>query len=270
MKTEKNAMVISIFEMINHPGYLVPEIDLQYHERDTGLTWFIKCGGTRAYLARAGKMSRLAPDEQAAESHFMIGGIQSALVMSSAGLFVPQLKGRVHLMGADSLDWATEFDLSPFYADEVKRIYEGFDLKKFEGWYAALSKHIFLRRAVADLVIAMRTPTEAFVFIYRGFEWLEDGLKLKISKKEMAVALGVEHSHYKALGKMANVETGVRHASSTGSKIRADTETYSTWMCGLVDGLNSARSKIEKGFVRMAPKEVAEAMTVAVLLDPYP
>jgi hypothetical protein len=268
MKSEKNAMVISIFEMRNHLGYFIPKLDLEYHESNTGLNWLITCGGTRAYLARAGQASRLVPDEQATESHFMISGIQSALVMSSAGLFVPQLKGRVHLLGADSLDWATEFDLNPFSADEVKRIHSNFDLKKFEGWFDALSKHIFLRRAVADLIIAMRTPTEAFVFIYRGFEWLEDGLK--ISKKEMATALGVEHSHYKALGKMANVETGVRHASSTGSKIRADTETYSTWMCGLVDGINYARSKVEKGFVRMAPKEVAAAVAVAVLFNPYP
>jgi hypothetical protein len=268
MKSEKNAMVISVFEMVNHLGYFLPRFDLQYHESNTGLRWLITCGGTRAYLARAGEASRLVPDEQAGESHFFIHSIQSALVMSSAGLFVPKLKGRVHLFGAGILDWATEFDLNPFCADEVKRIHAGFDLKNFEGWLRALSKHIFLRRAVADLVIAMSTPTEAFVFIYRGFEWLEDGLK--ISKKEMAAALGVKLNDYKDLGKLANVETGVRHASSTGSKIRADTETYSTWMCGLVDGINYARSKVEKGFVRMAPKEVAAAMTVAVLLNPYP
>ena len=114
----------------------------------------------------------------------------------------------------------------------------------------------------------MREPTEAFVFIYRGFEWLEDGLK--ISKKEMANALGVELSHYKILGKMANVETGIRHASTTGSKMRADAETYSTWMCGLVDGINYARNKVEQGFVRMTPKEVATAMTIAVRFNPYP
>ena len=158
--------------------------------------------------------------------------------------------------------------MKPFYANEVKRIHADFDLKKFEGWFGALSKHIFLRRAVADLVIAMRTPPESFVFIYRGFEWLEDGLK--ISKKEMAAALGVELSDYRELGKLANVETGVRHASSTGSKIRADTKTYSSWMCGLVDGINYARNKVDRGFVRMTPKEVAAAITISVSLDPYP
>ena len=177
--------------------------------------------------------------------------------MSSAGLFVPQLKGRVHLRsGLNNLDWMTEFDLNAFYTDEVKRIHAGFSLHKFEGWYRALDKHTFIRRAVDDLVIAMRAPTEAFVF-HRGFEWLEDGLK--ISKKEMANALGVEHGHYKELGKIANAETGVRHASRSGSKIRADAGTYSTWMCGLVDGINYARSKIEQGFVRMTPEEVATA-----------
>ena len=195
MISEEKAMVISIFEMLNHLGYFVPEIHLQYDERDTGLTWFIECGGTRAYVARAGETSRLLPDQQPADSHFMINRIQSALVMSSAGLFVPQLKGRVHLRSGHNLDWMTEFDLNPFYTDEVKRIHAGFNLQKFEGWYGALDKHTFIRRAVDDLVIAMSTPTEAFVFIYRGFEWLEDGLK--ISKKEMAAALGVDHNHLK-------------------------------------------------------------------------
>jgi len=94
--------------------------------------------------------------------------------------------------------------------------------------------------------------------------------RAKDKQEEMANALGVEHSHYKELGKIANVKTGVRHASPSGSKIRADAVTYSTWMCGLVDGINYARSKIEQGFVRMTPKEVATAMTIAVLLDPYP
>ena len=52
--------------------------------------------------------------------------------------------------------------------------------------------------------------------------------------------------------------------------MRAHRETYSTWICGLVDGINYARSKVEKGFIPMTPKEVAAAMTVAILLDPYP
>jgi hypothetical protein len=268
MKSGKNAMIISVFEMINYLGYFLPEIDIQWDEKDTRLTTFIKCGGTRAYIARVGEASRLIPDQQAADSHFAINRIQSSLVMSNAGLFTPHLKGRVHLQAGYDLAWTTEFDLNVFYTDEVKRVHEGFDRQKFLGWFSALSKHTFLRRAADDLVIAMRAPTEAFVFIYRGFEWLEDGLK--ISKKEMANALGVEHSHYKELGKIANVETGVRHASPSGSKIRADAGTYSTWMCGLVDGINYARSKIEQEFVRMTPKEVATAMTIAVLLDPYP
>jgi hypothetical protein len=268
MKTENNVMVISIFEMTNYLGYFLPEIDIRYDERDTGLTTFIRCGGTRAYIARVGEASRLIPEEQAADSHFAINRIQSALVMSSAGLFTPHLKGRLRLQAGYDLAWATEFDVNVFYTDEVKRVHEAFTTQNFFGWFSVLSQHTFLRRAADDLVIAMRAPTEAFVFIYRGFEWLEDGLK--ISKKEMANALGVDHGHYKELGKIANVETGVRHASLSGSKIRADAMTYSTWMCGLVEGINYARSKVEQGFLRMTPKEVATAMTIAVLLDPYP
>ena len=111
-------------------GIWDPEIDIQWDERETELTTFIKCGGTRAYIARVGEASRLFPDQQAADSRFAINRIQSSLVMSSAGLFTPHLKGRVHLQAGCDLAWTTGFDLNVFYTDEVKRVHEGFEPQK--------------------------------------------------------------------------------------------------------------------------------------------
>jgi hypothetical protein len=133
----------------------------------------------------------------------------------------------------------------------------------FVGWLTALCNHTFLRRAADDMVLALRSPTEAFIYLYRAFEWLEDGLK--ISKKEMAAGIGVQLKDFKELGKMANnMDFAVRHASKTGVKTRANFETYSTWMCGLVDGVNYARQKLDKQFKPMGPKEVADLVHISV------
>jgi len=110
-------------------------------------------------------------------------------------------------------------------------------------------------------------PTEAFVFIYRGFEWVEDGLK--ISKRELAEGIGVPLKNLKQLGELANVESGVRHASKRGTKLRANLENYSTWIAGLVDAINLARNRVDPEFVPMTAKEVADALSVAVKIHPY-
>jgi hypothetical protein len=91
-----------------------------------------------------------------------------------------------------------------------------------------------------------------------GPEWLEDGLH--ISKMEMGSALGVNANDLKQLGKIANDGTGVRHASKSGLKTRADLETYSTWTAALMDGINNARSKLDAKFARMTSTEIAEAL----------
>jgi hypothetical protein len=127
--------------------------------------------------------------------------------------------------------------------------------------------HRFIYRAAEDAVLALRVPTESFVFIYRGFEWIEDGLK--ISKKELAQGIGVPLKNLKQLGEIANVESGVRHATKTGVKMRANIENYSTWIAGLVDAINFARKRLESAFVPMTAREVAEAISVAVKMQPY-
>jgi hypothetical protein len=72
---------------------------------------------------------------------------------------------------------------------------------------------------------------------------IEDGLR--ISKRDLAEGIGVPLKNLKQLGEMANVGSGVRHASKTGIKMRANLESYSTWIAGLVDAINFARKKVE-------------------------
>jgi len=260
--------VFSIFEMTSRLGYFVPRFNMRFDEADTGKVWFISRGGTRCYIARIETQPTVDIFEQAADSHFMMNRIVGSLLISGAGLFTPEIKGRLVFRGIEKLDWDSQVEMEIGWSEEVKRVHDVFSHENFRGWLHAVFGHTFLRRAVDDLVLALRAPTESFIFIYRGFEWLEQGLK--ISKKEFAEALGVRLDDLKQLGKLANVETGVRHATSTGAKMRANVETYSTWAAGLIDAINFSRAKLEPQFRPMTPHEVAHALKVALLVQPYP
>jgi len=198
----------------------------------------------------------------------MVNRVVAALVMASAGLFTPDIKGRLLIYDVEHLEWDSQIHFDIFWSDEVKRVHQAFSEDNFASWLRAISTHTFLRRAIDDMILALRSPAEAFVYLYRGFEWLEDGLR--ISQKEMASAIGVDVHNLKKLGKIANDETGMRHASTSGVKMRADLETYSTWIAGLADGINYARSKVDATFNRMTSTEIAEALKVAVMIHPYP
>jgi hypothetical protein len=259
--------VFSVFEMNNRLGYFVPRFNFRFDESDTGKVWFISGGGTRCYIARIETEKSADIFEQAADSHFMMNRIVGSLLISGAGLFAPEIKGRLLFRGLDKLDWDSQIEMEIGWTEEVKRIHDAFSQEKFSGWLIAICRHKFLRRAVDDLVLALRDPTEAFVFIYRGFEWLEQGLD--ISKAKLAEALGVGLKDLKELGRLANHETGVRHATSAGVKMRANVETYSTWAAGLVDAINFGRAQLDSGFHPMKPDEVANILKVAVRLQPY-
>jgi hypothetical protein len=264
---ESVSLVVSVLEMVSRLGYTVPSFNVRYDEIDTRKSWLITCGGSRCYLSRVVPAERPDLDEEAADSHFMINRVIAALLISGAGLFNAQVKGRLIFYGADPIHWDSIVDFEPFYAGEIKRVHQSFSIENFTGWLKAIYSHRFIYRAAEDLVLALRTPAEAFVFIYRGFEWIEDGIK--VSKRELAEGIGVRFDNLKELGKIANVGTGARHATDTGVKMRANFENYSTWIAGLVDAINFARTRVEPGFTPMKPEEVAEALTAAITIRPY-
>lgn len=124
------------------------------------------------------------------------------------------------------------------------------------------------RRAIDDLYLGLVIPVEAFVFFYRGFEWIK--VHQKIGWDDVAKDLRTTRSNMNDLKKLANVETGIRHASSTGRKAQADVSTYGTWAAGLLDALEGARKRVEPKYRRRSSKRVAEIITAAVSTIPYP
>ena len=167
----------------------------------------------------------------------------------------------------ETLQWHSQIDLEPFYSERVRAVHDAFDEKEFGSWFEFICQNTPVRRALHDVVQAVNNPVEAFVYIYRGFEWLKKGLNL--SWKDIASDVGVTTKQIKAVGQIANDDSGVRHASKSGEKQRASLETYSTWIVGLVDAIEAARARVDKSYTASDPKRISEKLKVAMQYDPY-
>ena len=256
--------VISVFQVTNRRGYLVPSVTIEYQERDSDTQWRITCGGSRAYAVRVGDTLSQDVAEQAADSHFMIRRVASALLLAGLGRFDFSPVGRLFFDGVHGdVTWRTQHDL-----EERTHEYGEEEIAAFYDWYEALCAHTILRRAADDAYAALGDPHEALVFVYRGMEWIRTGLK--ISWDEFATDIGAAPAELEGLRKSANVETGVRHASRSGKKMRADVHNYVTWVAGLFDAINAARARLEPDFDPMSADEVVHAIMHAAPLNPYP
>jgi len=258
-------IAITVFSFSNRRGYSVPPLNVVYEESDTEQVWQINCGGTRGYFARSGETIDNDMNAQAADSHFMAQRITAALLISGFGLFEADATGRLIFTGISGpFDWSSHIDRP----DPLEKDIEYANVADATDWLVALCTHTVLRRAIYDARQALLNPHEALVFVYRGLEWLKVAQKLKWD--DVASDLGVTTAEIKDLTKFANVETGVRHASRSGKKMRASLDNYGTWVCGLIDGINAARARIDPGFSRMTAKQVAAAVARAAPLVPFP
>ena len=70
----------------------------------------------------------------------------------------------------------------------------------------ALCKHTMLRRAAEDAHAAIMNPHEALVYVYRGLEWLVEGMAY--SWEDIAKELGGTKDDIRELKKAANYESG--------------------------------------------------------------
>jgi hypothetical protein len=124
-----------------------------------------------------------------------------------------------------------------------------------------------LRRAAADAHSALSHPHDAGVFVYRGLEWLvvSEGR----SWDDLAADIGVSKAEVREFKKLVNVDHGVRHASRSGMKLRANVEQYGFWVAALIDAMNATRARLESGY-QIPPHEVtAEGLMRAIPVHPY-
>jgi hypothetical protein len=256
---------VSVFKLVNQRGYTVPPLNITYIESNTGYEWRMTCGGTRAYLVRFGDSLNDSLSEQAADSHFMVRRITGSLLIGGVGLFQPEAMGRVLFKGVQGyVTWDTHLDkpdpTGNRQSDEIMdRVYD---------WCTVICQDHPLRRAVDDAHLSLTYPHDALVFVYRGLEWLK--MSQKLEWEELANDMGVPMKHLRELKKMANQDTGVRHATHNGAKMRANPENYGTWVCALLDAINAARARLDPHFQRMNAEQVSSAVMRAMPVVPYP
>ena len=256
---------ISVFRLSNRRGYSLPSFNFGYLEKDTGTEWRLTCGGTRAYMVRHATPLNRNMDEQAADSHFMMRRVTAALMMSGFGLFQAESVGRVLFtdVWGEAVTWTPHFD----HPDpELTRMAQS-DTDVLYGWIQALCVHTYLRRAAEDAYNALLNPHEALVFVYRGMEWLVEGMGF--TWEGIAKELGASKNDIRELKKTANVETGVRHASKSGMKLRAIPENYGTWVAGLFDIINAARARVEPNYVSIGGEKGGEMISRAIPHVPF-
>lgn len=254
-------IAISVFSVSNRRGYFLPSLNIHYQEVD-GPQWTVAAGGTRAYVVRFGNPLKDDPEEQSADSHFMIRRLTSSLLLGGLGLFQAETSGRLFIRNVDGeISWTSHFDW-PAPSDQPTAA----AAQRVNDWFAAISKHTMLRRAADDAHLALSNPHEALVFTYRGLEWLVVGRN--IGWDELALEIGAPTASLRDLKKMANVDLGFRHATSTGIKARADLGTAGSAVALLFDAINASRAKLEPGFKPMTTTESAEA--ILRTLSPFP
>lgn len=154
------------------------------------------------------------------------------------GLFQAETSGRLFIRNVQGdISWTSYFDW-PAPADQPAPA----SADRVNDWFAAISRHTILRRAAADAHLALSNPHEAVVFAYRGLEWLVVGRN--ISWDELAAEIGAPAASLRDLKKMANVDFGLRHATSTGIKARANLGTSGSAVALLFDAINAKHEAI--------------------------
>jgi hypothetical protein len=238
-------------------------LQVQYDEKDSHIHWYLISGGTRGYTARFGDLDVDSPD-QAADSHFMMRRVTTALLLGGAGLFQSSAVGRLSFKGLDHrVEWSTQIDQS-----DVAPPTESPDVQAAVGdWFRAICGSTVLRRAGDDAHIALTHPHEAYVYVYRGLEWIKEGLS--ISWQEIAADIGCSEKDIREFKKTANFNSGVRHASQTGGKLRANAEGYSLAVAALFDAIFGARKRLDPAFVPLPPEKRAEAIMKAIPIVAY-
>ena len=258
-------IVLSIFRLENDRGYFVPEFDIHYVEKETGIQWFINCGGTRAYFVRIG--SGLGSDFEAecADSHFMANRVVTALFLGGLGLFRHKAMGRMLFEDIESeqLKFHSHLDLREIHKKEKKQ-----EIEKLTDWYKFICLNNLFRRAADDAYSALLYPVESSFYVYRGMEWLPKAGN--IGWRELAEDIGVSFKEIKEFKRTVNVELGQRHGIDSARKLRAQTRQYGMLVSDFVYGMCRVRKRVDKNYKVPSPKDVSKIVMQALPIVPYP
>ena len=257
--------VVSIFKLDNDSGYRVPKLGILYREADTGNQWHINCGGTRAYLVRIGENLIDTINEQAADSHFMISRVISALFLAGAGLYTTEVTGRlfIHNLEQEEFNFVTDLDLTKVDQEDYSEM-----VKEFEDWYQFICSNLLFRRVADDMCSALSNPIESDLFIYRGMEWLMKATS--IGWKDLAGDMSIKYSELRKYKQTVNATHGQRHGIKSGLKGRGSRIDCASLVADLLYGFGNGRKRVDPSFNGFTPERASEIVKKAMPSNPYP
>ena len=257
-------LVASVFQFSNVRYRPVPAVDFGYKEKASPVEWRVYAGGSRGYALRFGpgvaKAAEANLEAQNADSHFMMQRVECALLLAGHGLFKSTAVGRMLFRSIQEWpDWTMQYDFPAGLKIEASA--------EFNDWFAAMTKHTILKRAAADAHAALSNTHEAHVFVYRGLEWLVSGESR--SWEQLSADIGVSHTEIRAWKRLINKDHAGRHASRSGTKLRADAMDAVQMVAGLFDAIHATRSRLDADFKPSPPEVIAKALMEAVPREPY-
>jgi hypothetical protein len=86
---------------------------------------------------------------------------------------------------------------------------------------------------------------------------------------DLAISIGAKPKDIQELKKTANIDLGVRHATKTGTKMRADPFNYGTWMVALFQAIDAARERLELGYKQVRVEDIYNATARAMAHIPF-
>lgn len=258
-------VVTSVFRLENDRGFFVPRFGINYVEKETGIQWFINCGGTRAYFIRIGPELGSGFEAECADSHFMVNRIVTSLFLGGFGLFTAKAMGRILFENivSEELRFQSHLDIRDIEKEE-----EGQQIERLSDWYKFICINDLFRRAVDDAYSALMNPVESVFYMYRGMEWL---LRAgNIGWRELAEDIGVSFNQMKEFKRIANVELGQRHGIDSARKMRAQTRQCGMLAADFVYGICKVRKRVDINYEVPTPEDVAKIVLKALPLVPYP
>ena len=211
---------LSIFRHRHH-HVTIPNVEILYHEANTGNDWVIRAGVDTAYLLRWGELLKYDHGGEKFEAELVKRRLECSLLVGHSQYVEFQPEGFVLLTELDNGDFQATFALGSLDESESG--------KSTADWFSSLTAHTWLRRAVEDIHTAIKLEQENVVFLFRAFEWLQKGLN--VPWKDLGPCVDVPQVNLKRLKKEANNwNAGARHAVDSGKKIRFGEKELGSWI----------------------------------------
>jgi len=236
---------ITIVSLARHTRLCdLPPLEFSYQELGGKVVWTIFGGGAKLLLIRYGDidLSTEKIEVQEHDAKYMTSRVLAALTVSELGHCSPVDRVQVFLKDVQG----EPFVFAPLEVGENRPSPEDAS-RKVADWLEAFSDHSFLFRAADDANTALRILDEGLLFVYRGFEWLKQGLG--ITWRNLGQATDIDQKDINGLKAYVNPDSGIRHASRSGTRRRYPPVDVLVGAHLLLHATRVARCRVDPSYV---------------------